>query len=247
MDGKIKILFAGTGDAFASGGRYHTCFHVESKNVSLLIDCGATALNSLKKFCVDPSNIDMILITHFHGDHIAGIPFILIYLQIMTERSKPLIICGPEGIEEKVKALNNLLYPGISDSKLEVVYKEYKADETLDLEKIKLTPYKVKHSEESKPHALKIEIDDKIISYSGDTEWTDVLEDVAEDADLFICECNFYDEKIKGHNDYEMLKNNKSSLKCKRLIITHMDEKMQEMCATLTDIEQAEDGKVIYI
>ncbi|RPI16705.1 MAG: MBL fold metallo-hydrolase [Ignavibacteriae bacterium] len=244
---KIKVLFAGTGDAFASGGRYHTCFHVESKDTTLLIDCGATALNSLIKFCVDPSNIDIIMISHFHGDHIAGIPFIMIYLQIMTERSKPLIICGPEGVEEKIKSLSNILYPGIADSKLEVVYKEYKANETLNIEKIKLTPYKVIHSEETKPHALKIEIDGRIISYSGDTEWTDTLNEAADNADLFICECNFYDEKIKGHNDYEILQKKKPSLKCKRMIITHMDEKMQEMCAVLPDIEQAEDGKVIYL
>lgn len=244
---KVKVLFAGTGDAFASGGRYHTCFHVESKDTTLLIDCGASALNSLIKYCIDPSNIDMILISHFHGDHIAGIPFILVYLQVMTERSKPLVICGPEGVEEKIKSLSSLMFPGIVNLKLDVIYKEYKAGEKLDLGKVNVIPYKVIHNENTKPHALRVEMGGKVITYSGDTEWTDVLKEASDNSDLFICECNFYDEKIKGHNDYDVLQREKPYLNSKRLIITHMDEKMLEMGSQLPDTEQAADGMVIYI
>jgi len=71
----MEIRFLGSGDAFGSGGRFHTCFHVGAGTGAFLIDCGATSLIALKKFAIDRNAIRAILISHLHGDHFWGLPF----------------------------------------------------------------------------------------------------------------------------------------------------------------------------
>ena len=94
----MRLQFVGCGDAFGSGGRYNTCFHLTGDKVNCLIDCGASSLPALKKLGIARDAIDLILITHFHGDHFAGLPFFMLDAQF-SRRSRPLVIAGPEGIE----------------------------------------------------------------------------------------------------------------------------------------------------
>ena len=70
----MQLQFVGCGDAFGSGGRSNTCFHVTGASVNFLIDCGASSLPALKRQGIARDDIDLVLITHFHGDHFAGLP-----------------------------------------------------------------------------------------------------------------------------------------------------------------------------
>ena len=105
----MQLQFVGCGDAFGSGGRYNTCFHVTGAAVNFLIDCGATSLPALKRLGIARESIDLILITHFHGDHFAGLPFLLLDAQF-TRRARPLVIAGPQGIETKLTAAMELMF-----------------------------------------------------------------------------------------------------------------------------------------
>ena len=69
----MRLQFIGCGDALGSGGRFNTCFHVTGGDANFLIDCGASSLSALKRFGVARETIDLVLITHFHGDHIGGL------------------------------------------------------------------------------------------------------------------------------------------------------------------------------
>ena len=71
----MQLQFVGCGDAFGSGGRFNTCFHLVGRNLNTLVDCGATSLVSMNKLAINRNEIETILITHFHADHIAGLPF----------------------------------------------------------------------------------------------------------------------------------------------------------------------------
>ena len=97
----MQLRFVGCGDAFGSGGRLNTCFHVSGREANFLIDCGASALPALKRLEIDRNEIDLILITHFHGDHFAGLPFVLLDAQF-SRRTRPLTIAGPQGIETRL-------------------------------------------------------------------------------------------------------------------------------------------------
>ena len=97
----MQLRFVGCGDAFGSGGRGNTCFHVTGPSVNFLIDCGASSLPALKRCGIVRNDVDLILITHFHGDHFAGLPFFLLDAQF-SRRSRPLVIAGPEGIEARL-------------------------------------------------------------------------------------------------------------------------------------------------
>ena len=105
----MRVHFVGCGDAFGSGGRLNTCFHVTGASVNFLIDCGASALPALKRGGIVRNDIDLILITHFHGDHFAGLPFFLLDAQF-SRRTRPLVIAGPEGIDTRLKQVREALF-----------------------------------------------------------------------------------------------------------------------------------------
>ena len=90
----MQLQFVGCGDALGSGGRSNTCFHVTGAGVNFLIDCGASSLAALKRLEIAHDEIDLVLITHFHGDHFGGLPFLLLDAQF-TCRTRPLVIAGP--------------------------------------------------------------------------------------------------------------------------------------------------------
>ena len=93
----MQLQFVGCGDALGSGGRSNTCFHVTGAGVNFLIDCGASSLAALKRLEIAHDETDLVLITHFHGDHFGGLPFLLLDAQF-TRRTRPLVIAVPEGI-----------------------------------------------------------------------------------------------------------------------------------------------------
>ena len=85
-----------------------------------------------------------------------------------------------------------------------------------------------------------------MIAYSGDTEWTDDLIEATQSADLFVCECNFFDKEIPGHLNYRTLAAKRSELDGRRIVLTHMSK---NMLAHLGEVqfETADDGTVITL
>jgi ribonuclease BN (tRNA processing enzyme) len=244
----VRVLFLGSGDAFGSGGRFQACIHVRSANSSVLLDCGASSLIAMRRFGVDPNEIDAILISHLHGDHFGGIPFFIMDGQFLSKRERPLVIAGPPGIEARVRQAQEALFAGSSQSEqqYDIRFAEWQDHHTASVGGISVTPFEVVHGSGAPPFALRLHVDEKTIAYSGDTEWTNALIATAEGADLFICEANFYDKKIKFHLNYEMLAAHRDELRCKRLVLTHMNSEMLERLPTL-DVEAAEDGYEIVL
>lgn len=241
-----KITIIGSGDAFGSGGRMSTCFYAETTGFNFLIDCGASAIPGIKQHQITLDSIDAILLTHFHGDHYGGLPFLLLEMAVYG-RQKPITIVSPPGCCEKLDQLLKLLYPGTEVlGKLKIKFLEYQPWESVTAGPIKVTAFPVVHVQNALPHGLRIQVDDKIISYSGDTEWTENLIELSNNADLFICECNFFNFQVKGHLNYQILKEKLSMLSYKNILLTHLDN---EMLSNLDKVEQqcAYDGLTINI
>lgn len=242
--GSISLRIIGCGDAFASGGQINTCFYVKGSTVQLLIDCGATSLPALKKYGVNTRQIDLIILSHFHGDHYGGLPFVLLDLEAFGQE-KPLTIISPPGWRERVQALLNLLYPGSALlEKLQVHFIDFFPGQTIYTHQLLVRSFPVTHTPEALPHGIRITIEDQVISYSGDTGWTDTLIDLAADADLFICECSFYSKQVKGHLSYQVLSQNLKRLSAKRLLLTHLGDEMLKNLH-LVNLDYARAGQII--
>ncbi|MCC8950790.1 MBL fold metallo-hydrolase [Bradyrhizobium sp. Arg62] len=224
----MQLRFVGCGDAFGSGGRFNTCFHVSGARSNFLIDCGASSLPAMKRLEIDRDAIDLILITHFHGDHFAGLPFFLLDAQF-SRRTRPLMIAGPEGIETKLPAVMEVMFEHSSKTKqrfdLSVV--TLAPRETRSFGEVTVTPYPVVHGESGGPFlAYRVEAEGRIISYSADTEWTDALIPAARDADLFIAEAYTYDKMVKNHLSLKTLEAHLPAINATRVVLTHMSDDM---------------------
>src|SRR5580693_3124874 len=108
----MHVTFVGCGDAFGSGGRLHTCFHVRAARTSFLIDCGASSLIGLNRLGIERDPIDTILISHFHADHFGGVPFFMLDAQFNTRRERPLTIAGPPGLREWYRRVMETAFAG---------------------------------------------------------------------------------------------------------------------------------------
>ena len=109
----MKLTFVGCGDAFGSGGRFNTCFHLErAAGGNVLIDCGASSMVAIRKAGLDPNGIAAILVTHLHGDHFGGLPFFLLDAQLVSRRTAPLLLAGPPGFEERLMTVMEAMFTG---------------------------------------------------------------------------------------------------------------------------------------
>jgi ribonuclease BN (tRNA processing enzyme) len=242
-----RVTFLGSGDAFAGGSRFQACLHLDGGAQPLLLDCGATSLIALKRAGIDPASIGHVALSHLHGDHFAGLPWLILDGQF-AKRTRPLVIAGPEGTKDRVEQTFEALYPGGpgAERKFETQFREFETRTPFELGPARITAYPVVHSAGTAPHALRVEYAGKTIAYSGDTEWTDALPEAADGADLFICECNFFDKQAPGHLDYRTLTENRDRIECDRIVITHMSEEMLAHAGD-AEFEAAADGAVIDI
>jgi ribonuclease BN (tRNA processing enzyme) len=244
----VRLTFVGSGDAFAGGGRFHTCFHLEGDGAPpLLIDCGASALIALKRLAIDPASIGHVVLSHLHGDHFGGLPWLVLDGQF-AKRTQALEILGPASTRDRFEQAFEVLYPGALDAEraFETNVAEYTDRTSQDFGPARITAYPVEHTPATMPHGLRVEYAGKVIAYSGDTEWTDALVELAAGADLFVCECNFFDKKAPGHLDYQTLIERRPQLKCARIVITHMSDEMLGHLAEV-ELEAATDGALIDI
>jgi ribonuclease BN (tRNA processing enzyme) len=244
----MQVRFVGCGDAFGSGGRYNTCFHVTGEKTNFLIDCGASSLPALKRLNIVLDEIDLVLITHFHGDHFAGLPFLLLDAQF-SRRARPLAIAGPAGIEMRLTQVMEALFENSSKTKqrfeLSVVALEPERPQTFDA--VTVTPFPVIHGESGGPFlAYRVETEGRVIAYSADTEWTETLIPAARDADLFIAEAYTYDRPMKNHLSLTTLEAHLAEIRPKRLVLTHMSDDMLGRLDTL-GYAAASDGMVVEL
>ena len=244
----MQLRFVGCGDAFGSGGRSNTCFHLTGAHTNLLIDCGASSLPAMKQQGIVPNDIDLILITHFHGDHFAGLPFLLLDAQF-SRRSRPLVIAGPEGIELRLAQVMEALFQNSSKTKpkFELSVVVLTPGESRTFGTVTVTPFPVVHGDSGGPFlGYRLAAEGRVIAYSADTEWTDTLIPLAREADLFIAEAYFYDRIVKNHLSLTTLAAHLPAINPKRLILTHMSDDMLGRLATLT-YTAAHDGMIVSL
>ena len=246
--GGVEVCFPGSGDAFGSGGRLQSCILVKGGAADFLIDCGASSMIALKRAGEDPNQIGLIVTSNLHGDHLGGVPYFILDAQLNRKRSGELIIAGPPGLKDRLPMIMDACFPGSSINGLRYPLRvmELKPGEDFSINGTIVASYPVPCLEGDPHLALRIACAGRIIAYSGDAEWDEVLAAAAEGADLFIAESYFFNKKVRFHMDYHTLMSRTKGIGVKRTILTHMSE---EMLASLdrVECEFAEDGKTLEI
>jgi ribonuclease BN (tRNA processing enzyme) len=242
----MRLTVIGSGDAFGSGGRFNTCFLIEAQNKKLLLDFGASSLVALKSRQIDHGAIDGIFLSHLHGDHFGGLPFLLLDSQYLNRRERPLAICGPPGTRERLNAALEVFFPNSSKTKwhFQLSVSEITPDVLDEFLGLAVVTTEVVHFSGAPSSAVRLSDGRKTLVYSGDTQWTDALPKIADGADLFITECYDYDRDLSGHMNWAMLKSKLPEFKARKIMLTHMNPSMltKQAEARGAGVLVAEDG-----
>ena len=108
----MTVTFVGSGDAFGAGGRFQACFLVDAPSIHFAIDFGSTSLVALNKMVIPHNSIDAIVLSHIHGDHCGGIPFMLMDGMLGTKRII-LTHMGPEMLDQADSVPEECAYDGL--------------------------------------------------------------------------------------------------------------------------------------
>ena len=165
----MRIRFVGSGDAFGSGGRWQTCIHLSVEGQALLVDCGATSLVALKAQGLHPHAVGAVAVTHLHGDHFGGLPFLILDGQF-SHRTAPLLVAGPTGTRVRLTEAMETLFPGSSwaPRRFPVQVTELAADGTpAKLGPATVRGWQVEHACGAPPLALRVDLGGASFAYSG--------------------------------------------------------------------------------
>jgi ribonuclease BN (tRNA processing enzyme) len=241
----LRLSVLGSGDAFNSGGALHSCYLLEHGAGKLMLECGPSSLAGMKRNRIPSDAPDAILISHLHGDHFGGVPFLLLEYLFSNPRTRPLVIAGPPTTEQRVRSLYAELYREVHCRQVnfEIEWAVLEPGARRRLAGFDVRAFQVPHSAEPVSLGYRIESDDGVIVFSGDSAWTDEFVTETRDADLFLCECCSMKPETPVHTSFEEILAHRAELGCRRLVLTHLGADVRS--AEGLEVERAFDGMVI--
>jgi len=241
----MEITILGSGTSIPSNKRSSPSILVNIDGHNILLDTGAGSLRQLKKTDTSLNQIDTIIYSHFHIDHISDmLPFIFSSKYNHEDpRTKDLKIMGPIGLE---KLYNDLILAHGS----QIIPNRFKINwiET-DEGKFKFNDYqintcKVMHTNNS----IAIKLTDpngKAAVYSGDTDFCPGIIELSRNCDLLILECSFPDNlKVKGHLTPSEAGRIASEASAKKLLLTHFYPQC-DSADILTPVKKCYNGEIL--
>lgn len=195
----MKITFLGVGEACDAQYPNTSILvaAVEDAREHVLLDCGFTTPHVYFKSCSDPEALLGVWISHFHGDHFFGMPLLLLRLSEMG-REKPLLILGPESIQQKIEAALELAYPGVGEQLgFPVDYLPVEPGKRVEATGFQWKSAKNHHSQSAL--SVLIRTGQKSVLYSGDGGPTPESLALAKGCDLVIHEAFCFEGEMSGH------------------------------------------------
>lgn len=198
----VRIEFLGSGNAFLPQGRYHSLLMLDE---SLLIDAPPTLLASLRRRELSPADIRTVMITHWHGDHVFGFPFLLLERKYISDRQAEsrLSVHSPVGGEDKLRHLCELAYPGSLDDRLSenVDWDESENGEVLGMSEWSFERFRVLHDENVDPHGYLLHHESGLrLMHTGDSGPCEAITSRARDCDVVVIELGVPDHVHIPHH-----------------------------------------------
>jgi ribonuclease BN (tRNA processing enzyme) len=220
----LELSFLGSGNAFTPGGRYWSSFLVNGR---YLFDAPPTLLPHLKRLDVPLTDIRAVFISHFHGDHFLGLPFLLLEYLHLTPRREDLHIVGPPGVEKMVEGLAEMAFPNLSHAEAgyQRLYLEVESGRQQTVDDLQFQAFPMKHANDTlASFGYRLRLADKVLAYTGDTELCDELFALAEGADVLVLDCNYSQGKGPDHLSFAEVPEVRKRLPLSTtIILTHLE------------------------
>lgn len=192
----LDLRFVGTGNAFAPEG---LCWNGFLANNRYLFEAPPQALMSLNRLGVDPNQLEAVIVSHHHGDHFLGLPFLILHWKYQG-RVAPIRIVGPPGTEQLTHDIGERVYPGLFEINYDIEWVVAEPGNKLTVGALELEPVAVKHDTRldlSLGYAARL--DGRRFAYTGDTALCDAVLDLARGAEVLVSECASRDGQIDIH------------------------------------------------
>lgn len=232
----MLLIPLGIGSAYSKAKLSWTCNLIDNR---MLVDAAPQAMLQLRKLGISADDISGVLITHLHGDHVFGFPFVL------AERStepEPLRVLGPEGTEERLTTLCRLAFHNIDQDKMAVTELPTGKDSEGEISGYRIEAISIEHSPESLGYVITDQAGSRL-AYTGDAAWCDnLLRLIAEtDANVVMTEMTFIEEKTKDHLTLveHLPKLLHAAPKEARILLTHLSKPRSEYLKALRRLRRS--------
>jgi ribonuclease BN (tRNA processing enzyme) len=222
----MKLTILGSGTSVPHPERASPAHWLETLGGTILLDISADAPHRMAQEALDWTNLDAIWISHFHLDHMGGLPTFLFGTKWAPQtqtRTKPLRILGPEGLRDIFETINESNNYGLLEQPFPVEIVEMAAGANFEIVPgITATTLKTPHTKESLALGLKDE-DSKLFVYTSDTGFSEDLAPFAKHAALLLMECSFRRNKpVQKH--LELVDAMRLAHECapEKLVLTHL-------------------------
>lgn len=253
-----QVTVVGSGNAFNTDGRAHASYLIDStasadgRRTRLLMDCGATTLQRLQTLQIDLTGIDAVALTHFHGDHYAGLPFVLLQMGLINRRRTPLVIFGPPGVAAACDAIYSLCYPDLA-LPFEIEYREIDArnlaggapeSSSVEFRGLRLIGYPIRHRAESTGYRVIDLASGGSFAFSGDACFDEQLARLVDGVDLALIELTMpeqFDPPV-AHVALDEVRARGHELRARRTVYTHITDDLARQVIDEQLGEAASDG-----
>jgi len=217
-----EVVILGSGTGIPSLRRASPGLVLLSEDTKMLIDSGPGILRRMLEIGMTYRDIDLLLYTHLHPDHIADfVPILFACKYADFPRDKDLPCLGGPGFEDHFNQLKKIYGRWIEPRSYQLSIREV-SEKPLLFRNVKIFSLPMAHTPESVGYRIELH-DGRSIAVSGDTDYCESVVDLARDADLLVLECSFPEgKKVEGHLTPSLAGRIASESRCRKLLLTHL-------------------------
>jgi ribonuclease BN (tRNA processing enzyme) len=226
----MRLVTVGTGTVVPDPERASSCFWLEHGDTRVIIDCGSGALQALARAGLAWGQLNHLVISHFHADHIGEIPSLIFALRhgLEVPRTAPLAVWGPQGTQRLFAAWATAFGPWVSEPGFGLAVHELRPGAQVRLGDLQLRVAQTPHTEESL--ALRLEAGGSALGYTGDTGPSESVAEFLRGVDLLLAECSLPEELVEeNHLSPARLARLAAGADVRRLAVTHVYPQLRRL------------------